>query len=221
MEINPSRQHEHAKDSSRCIVCKSNDIEHGRLRDNIREMACNNCGATWNNIYGVMESTDITITGPRLAYVKGDATKPAFSPCIIAHIVNDQGGWGAGFTESITKTFGTGPREHYKRIHRNQSSQGLRHGYCAIWGGPGHLMPSIHIIHMFAQRGYISTDNPHPLNLQNLDKCLEILFHQAREKELSVHMPRIGIGLGGATWNEVEPLIEKHRGEIPTFVYDL
>jgi hypothetical protein len=45
----------------------------------------------------------------------------------------------------------------------------------------------------------------------------------AREHEASVAMPRIGCGLAGGDWKEVEPVIEETLGAqgIPVSVYDL
>jgi O-acetyl-ADP-ribose deacetylase (regulator of RNase III) len=44
----------------------------------------------------------------------------------------------------------------------------------------------------------------------------------ARELGASVHMPRIGCGLVGGEWTEVEPLIEQHMvvAGVPLTVYD-
>jgi hypothetical protein len=35
-----------------------------------------------------------------------------------------------------------------------------------------------------------------------------------------VHAPRIGCGLGGGKWDQVEPLIQKMLGEVAVYVYD-
>jgi hypothetical protein len=45
----------------------------------------------------------------------------------------------------------------------------------------------------------------------------------AREHEASVAMPRIGTGLAGGDWKEIEPVIEETLGEqaIPVRVYHL
>jgi O-acetyl-ADP-ribose deacetylase (regulator of RNase III) len=216
MEIRPGRIEEYIKDKS-CIVCKSKQI--GLITGNYHEtnMHCENCNSNWIDERSIISCKELSVR-PGLYYAKGDATNPSFGPSMVAHIVNDQGGWGAGFTGSITRTYGTAPMEHYKRVHRSQASVGIRHGFCSIWRGS-----FVQIMHMWAQRGYISTDNPHPLNMDDLDRCLNILFAQAKERELSVHMPKIGAGLGGGDWNEISAMIEKHRlhNEVPTFIYSL
>lgn len=42
------------------------------------------------------------------------------------------------------------------------------------------------------------------------------------EKEVSVHLPRIGCGLAGGSWEEIEPLLDRHfvARDIPVTVYD-
>jgi len=218
MELLPATIDKYIKDSAiNCIVCGSMNGEARNDESNLIEtIACLDCGSTWENHLSITSISHLNIPSDKIIYIKGDATKLPFEPAMIAHIVNDQGGWGAGFSGALTKQFGSGPKDHYKKIQREQASQGRRHGYCALYKGPGPI-----IMHMFAQRGYASTDNPHPLNLDDLNTCLGILYRSAVERELTVHMPRIGTGYGGGTWDEVESLINKHRGTVTTFVYSL
>ena len=44
----------------------------------------------------------------------------------------------------------------------------------------------------------------------------------ALANEASVHMPRIGCGLAGGTWDRIEPLIQTHLADrgIAVTVYD-
>ena len=36
------------------------------------------------------------------------------------------------------------------------------------------------------------------------------MAQKALELEASVHMPRIGCGLAGGNWDQIEPLLEEH-----------
>jgi O-acetyl-ADP-ribose deacetylase (regulator of RNase III) len=56
-----------------------------------------------------------------------------------------------------------------------------------------------------------------------LAKCLEKVAELAAKKKLSVHMPRIGCGLAGGTWNKVEAIIldKLSNLDISVYVYDL
>ncbi|MBG0823331.1 hypothetical protein HS048_21615 [Planomonospora sp. ID91781] len=56
-----------------------------------------------------------------------------------------------------------------------------------------------------------------------LQQCLTALAEAAAERRASVHLPRIGAGLAGGSWNDIEPVISRclaDRG-IAVTVYDL
>ena len=43
----------------------------------------------------------------------------------------------------------------------------------------------------------------------------------AREHEATIHMPRIGCGLAGGSWEKVAAIIEEELGGLDVTVYDL
>ncbi len=63
--------------------------------------------------------------------------------------------------------------------------------------------------------------NP-PIRYEAVKECLEMVAQYAAEKKASVHMPRIGCGLAGGTWDNIEPLITDSfiDREIAVTVYD-
>jgi O-acetyl-ADP-ribose deacetylase (regulator of RNase III) len=63
------------------------------------------------------------------------------------------------------------------------------------------------VANMIAQNGFISSDNPQPCSLASLSWCLLSVFELAQTLVLPVYMPRIGAGLGGAKWEDVEDVI--------------
>jgi len=56
-----------------------------------------------------------------------------------------------------------------------------------------------------------------------IEACLEKLAVEALRLEASVHMPRIGCGLAGGTWDRIEPIIERTltKQDVDVYVYDL
>jgi hypothetical protein len=73
-----------------------------------------------------------------------------------------------------------------------------------------------------AQQDIQSVDNPKPIDYKALEECLSKAGVKISENGGSIHMPRIGCGLVGGNWEEVEPLIEAQllkRG-INVTVYD-
>lgn len=148
-------------------------------------------------------------------YLTGDATGPVgVGPKIIAHVCNNIGAWGAGFTAALSRRW-PGVEKSYLGIPRKF----LQLGTCY----PVIVERDIMLLHMVAQRGVRSRANPAPLDLDALDLCLRFLGIVAEPLRRPVHMPRIGCGLAGGKWTDIEPLIRQHvtsRG-VDVTVYDL
>jgi len=146
-------------------------------------------------------------------YIQGDATLP-ISSGILLHVCNDIGLWGAGFVVALSKRY---PETQLKYL------ECYRKGY-AVLGMciPQVINDDLTIIHMIAQKGVRSKSNPIPLQYDKLETCL----HKINSKfpEATIHMPRIGCGLGGGDWNKVEPLIVNRldsNNDREVFIYDL
>lgn len=165
---------------------------------------------------------------PGINYVVGDATRPhGDGPRIIAHIVNDQGKWGSGFVVALSRRWPE-PEEAYRmwcRVPTNLS-------WCQGEGLPklGNVQyvdvpPGITVANMMAQRGVRHDPSaPRAVDYDALAKCLGKLGAYAREMGASVHMPRIGCGLGGGDWETVEELITESLVDeygLTVTVYDL
>ena len=147
-------------------------------------------------------------------YLVGDATEPiGDGPNIIAHVCNNQGAWGAGFTRALSARY---PRaEEVYRMKRPD----LKLGDVQMVEMPN----GFQVANMIAQDGLISHGNPRPLRYDALGACLLEVGKYAQRGGYAVHMPRIGCGLAGGDWMYVEKLIHDAlpRQNVPTFVYDL
>jgi len=91
-------------------------------------------------------------------------------------------------------------------------------GHAWLWAGPERV-----IINLMTQEPP-SDNKAHPgkATAHNVDHALkELRAILKREKIPSVALPKLATGVGGLDWDEVEPLIESHLGdlEIPVFVY--
>ena len=159
-------------------------------------------------------------------YVIGDATEPqGGGPKIIAHICNDIGAWGAGFTGAISRKW-LEPERVYRRHHRTSghfplgSIQNIR-----VDLDNDNLEYTV-VCNMIAQHGINKEYYGTPFRTVNygaLAKCLNNLAEYQVAYRQSIHMPRIGAGLGGGDWDIIEELIEYllvQRG-INVTVYDL
>jgi O-acetyl-ADP-ribose deacetylase (regulator of RNase III) len=169
-----------------------------------------------------------------IQYVTGDATDPQGAGIkVIAHIVNDEGKWGSGFVIALSRRDRT-PEQDYRRWARAGAYLDTEFGrrpfalgqtqYSLIKSDPG-----VYVANMVAQRGVRhDLSAPRAVQYGALKNCLDqlaefCLLYQPRTSVPSVHMPRIGCGLGGGSWDEVEPIIQSTliTRDIPVTVYDL
>jgi O-acetyl-ADP-ribose deacetylase (regulator of RNase III) len=163
--------------------------------------------------------------------VIGDATDPqGTGPRIIAHIVNDQGRWGRGFVVAISKRDPV-PEQLYRNWFRNGSYMQFEPQLASVPFALGQIQltaytdtPEMYVANMVAQRGVRHyRSQPRATDYDALQTCLHRLAEEAARLGASVHMPRIGCGLGGGVWEEIEPLINDALAtrEVPVTVYDL
>lgn len=153
-----------------------------------------------------------------IAYVKGDATCPqAKGVKIICHVCNDIGGWGKGFVLAVSKRWDE-PEAEYRKWHAAGKESGFALGAVQFV----QVEPYVWVANMVAQRGIKRGSSGPPIPYEALAACLAQVAAKARELGASVHMPRIGCGLAGGKWYQVEPLIEQHLVEagVPVTVYD-
>lgn len=138
-----------------------------------------------------------------ITYIKGDATQPqAKGKKVIAHVCNDLGGWGKGFVVAISRRWPE-PEAAYRAWHRNRSKNDFGLGAIQVV----QVETYIWVANMVAQRGMKTGSNGPPIRYEAVRACLKALAAEARKLEASVHMPRIGCGLAGGRWEEVEPII--------------
>ncbi len=131
-------------------------------------------------------------------YQVGDATLPLQKPCVIAHVTNDVGAWGKGFTQPLTARYplaASGYRAWAK-------SGSLQLGETLVT----EVEDDVFVWHLCAQAGLPSAQNPRPFRVDVLDTCLAAFEWWIREAP-RVQMPRIGVGLGRGNWAEIEPVI--------------
>jgi O-acetyl-ADP-ribose deacetylase (regulator of RNase III) len=50
---------------------------------------------------------------------------------------------------------------------------------------------------------------------------MEVVAARAKKAGASIHMPRIGCGLGGGTWDMIEPILLETCEGLEVTVYDL
>jgi O-acetyl-ADP-ribose deacetylase (regulator of RNase III) len=82
--------------------------------------------------------------------------------------------------------------------------------------------PKVWVANMIGQQGIKRSSSGPPIRYDAVAACLDKVSATAKQLKASVHMPRIGCGLAGCKWTEIEPLVEERlvAAGIPVTVYD-
>ena len=151
-------------------------------------------------------------------YKKGDATMPEGpGNKVIVHICNDIGGWGRGFVLALSKKW-KAPEAEYRKWFNAQDQFELGEVRFV------QVENDIWVANMIGQRDVITNSNGNPpIRYDAVKACLNKVASFAMQEKCTVHMPRIGCGLAGGKWENIEPiLIEELAAKgIKTTVYDL
>lgn len=141
----------------------------------------------------------------------GDAVYPTGSENkIIAHICNNVGAWGGGFTKPLTRRW-VQPKFNYRQLKKRElgSVQFIS------------VELDITVANMIGQV-FHHRQGP-PIRYDAVRKALKTVAQEALRNEASIHMPRIGCGLAGGKWSEIEPIVyeELVNAGVHVYVYDL
>lgn len=152
-------------------------------------------------------------------YVVGDVTRPLRTSDrhrIVAHVCNNAHKFGAGVAAAIAARWPDARDAYLADVsHELGSVRFIPVG--SEW---------ISVANMIAQWGVRSRWNPTPIRYDALRECLRAVAKYAEPidgERSDVHMPRIGCGLAGGKWSEVEPIVveELCRRGVSVTVYDL
>ena len=154
-----------------------------------------------------------------IRYLTGDATVPAAEGNkIICHVCNDVGGWGKGFVLALSKRWPQ-PEADFRQWHRDREHNDFALGAVQFV----QVEPDLWVANMVGQHGLKRAGGKPPIRYEAVETALSMVADEAAKQKASVHMPRIGCGLAGGTWDRIEPIIHRtlcERG-IEVFVYDL
>ena len=145
-----------------------------------------------------------------ITYKIGDCTNPTEEgKKLIIHVVNNYGGWGAGFVVALSKMWKE-PEKYYRNTFERYNLGEVQFVY---------INQDIVVANMFAQNGYLSDKNKQPLCYDSLEKCLLKVKEFAQSYKCSIIAPRFGSGLASGNWIQIEKLINKIMLDIT--IYDL
>lgn len=175
-------------------------------------------GTSLPRVAGVIRFAERPARQDSIKFVHGDVLDARGSePKIICQLVNDQARtWGGGVARSTARKFPNAQRAFAAWIISIPRSKRL---------GEVHFTDaaeSVFIASLVGQQGYGESSAPR-IRYTALERCLERVVEFASERSASVHMPRIGSGTSGGSWDTVEEMIRSTlvADGVPVTVYDL
>ena len=148
-------------------------------------------------------------------YLKADATIPQTEGnIIISHICNDIGAWGKGFVMAISKRWKEPAKQYYKE------GEGFILGAVQFVA----VEENVWVANIIGQHKIYKDENGNPpIRYEAVKEGLQQVAEYAQKINAKVQMPRIGCGLAGGSWDEIEKIIEEtllQKG-IEVFVCDI
>lgn len=154
---------------------------------------------------------------PVITYLKGDASEPRGGGTrLLVQVVNDAAlTWGGGFSLMLRRKWPS-LQQAFRGWAKERGN--LKLGSLHL----GTVNDTLHVASMVAQHGYGLSPTPR-IRYLALRDCLQKVGESAAQRGATIHMPRIGCGLAGGSWNVVSELISEticSQG-VKVFVYDL
>ena len=164
-----------------------------------------------------------------IIYVNGDVTRPIGGKRkIIVHLCNDIGAWGAGVSGAIGKRWPKAEKL-YRLWAATKNMPVHENNYPKFELGSIQIVQinlpeeNISVVNLIGQKGIRSQSNPTPVQYDAIRKGLRTLaqIEGIADEKTIVHMPRIGCGLAGGTWEKIRPIItdELSRKDVAVYVY--
>lgn len=146
-----------------------------------------------------------------ITYLKGDATYPiGDDKKIICHICNDKGCWGLGFVLAVSARW-LEPEEIYRATKK----------YILGTVIFARVEEDILVANMIAQHDIKYDENGcPPIRYNAVRTCLARVNALAKTMNATIHMTRIGCGLAGGHWFDIEKIIQE-TCTVDVYVYDL
>lgn len=175
-------------------------------------------GSSYPRVAGIIRFAKAEAPNARMNFVHGDVLAAHGSGTkVICQLVNDQARvWGGGVARSAAKAFPNAQREFTNWI--SSIPKGKRLGDVHFARADKNLF----LASLVGQAGFGPSSTPR-IRYAALEKCFEKISEFASANAASVHMPRLGSGQSGGSWDTVQELIQDAliADGIPVTVYDL
>lgn len=159
-----------------------------------------------------------------IEYVTGDlfAVRERYARAMIAHVCNNVGAWGAGFTKALSMHYPEAERAFRLWSDPRRAGWGIQPpgtvtgryalGECQI----AQVSSDTHVANLVAQVGI--GQGTVRLDYAALGATLGYLAVAGHAEGATVLVPRLGCGLAGGSWAQVEPLLAQHLVDVRVVV---
>jgi O-acetyl-ADP-ribose deacetylase (regulator of RNase III) len=175
-------------------------------------------GQFFPRVLGIVSPTVPSTEGKLITYLKVDATAPRGAGSrLIVQIVNDKAlTWGAGFAKSVRAKW-PGLQSRFTEWVQSRDQEFRLSGVHFA-----EIEPTLHLASLVAQHGYGPSPKPR-IRYKALAECLQKVARFALDHGSTVHMPRLGTGQSGGSWDIASELVDETlcRSGVDVFVYDL
>jgi len=136
---------------------------------------------------------------------------------VIAHSIAPLDHFESGLALSLRENYPSMVKDFRHYCHQHHPKP----GDIFTWGGSDGRQ----IVNMMAQEPSESSHShglPGKADLKHVSQCLKNLVKAAKDENFeSLALPKIATGVGGLSWEDVQPLLEKHLSEldIPVYIY--
>uniref|UniRef100_A0A4W3K6Y3 Chromodomain helicase DNA binding protein 1-like n=1 Tax=Callorhinchus milii TaxID=7868 RepID=A0A4W3K6Y3_CALMI len=174
-----------------------------------------------DELAGDLDVTDTEQTS--IHYVIGDVTHPTAAvtgDAIVVHCVDNSGRWGIGGLFTALEARSDEPRKQYERAGKMKD---LSLGSVLLFAIDDKESRSLgqDMLALIVAQQRDRSNNLSGIKLMALEDGLKKLYIAARQRNASVHLPRIGHATKGFNWYGTERLIRKYLAsrKIPTYMY--
>ena len=175
-------------------------------------------GSTLPRVAGLVRFSQSESKGETIRFVQGDVLEPrGDGPTVICQLVNDQARfWGGGVAKLVGKKYPKAHKEFSLWITGIPRAKRLGEVHFA------EANDSTVVASLVGQEGFGPSLTPR-IRYTALEHCFEKLSDFASKRAATVHMPRVGAGQAGGSWDTVEEIVQDTlvTDGIPVTVYDL
>jgi O-acetyl-ADP-ribose deacetylase (regulator of RNase III) len=175
-------------------------------------------GSTLPRVAGLIRFSQSESKGESIRFVQGDVLEPrGAGPTVICQLVNDQARvWGGGVAKLAGKKYPKAQKDFSLWITGIPRAKRLGEVHFA------EANDSTVVASLVGQEGFGPSSTPR-IRYAALEHCFEKISEFASKRAATVHMPRVGAGQAGGSWDTVEEIVQDTlvTDGISVTVYDL